>query len=66
MAAAAALSGIGLATFFPALIGLVPEVVAADRLQAANGLLGLGVNTSRVVGLVAGGGAWCCSVPAGR
>jgi MFS family permease len=57
MAAAAALSGIGIATFFPALIGLVPQVVAADRLQAANGLLGVGVNTSRVLGFVAGGGA---------
>jgi MFS family permease len=57
MAAAAALSGIGMATLFPALIGLVPEVVAVDRLQAANGLIGLGVNTSRVFGLVAGGSA---------
>ena len=57
MAAAAALSGIGIATFFPALIGLVPQVVPADRLQAANGLIGLGVNTSRVLGFVAGGGA---------
>jgi MFS family permease len=57
MAAAAALSGIGMATFFPALAGIVPEVVAADRLQAANGLIGLGVNTARVLGVVAGGGA---------
>ncbi|GIH11461.1 MFS transporter [Rhizocola hellebori] len=57
MAAAAALSGIGMATLFPALIGLVPEVVPADQLQAANGLIGLGVNISRVLGVVAGGGA---------
>ncbi len=57
MAAAAAVSGLGMALFFPALIGIVPDVVAGDRLQAANGLIGLGTNGSRVLGAVAGGAA---------
>ncbi|PZG12808.1 MFS transporter [Nonomuraea aridisoli] len=53
---AAALSGIGTALAFPALTGIIPEVVPLDRLQAGNALLGLGANASRVAGAVLGGG----------
>src|SRR6185295_1106414 len=42
LAACAAVTGIAIAVFYPALTGIVPEVVAADRLQPANGLLRLG------------------------
>ncbi|MFF0573272.1 MFS transporter [Streptosporangium saharense] len=55
LAAAAAFSGVSTAILFPALTGIVPDVVEADRLQTANALLGLGTNISRVAGLVMGG-----------
>lgn len=54
---ASALSGIASAILFPALTGIIPDVVPADRLQTANALLGLGQNMSRVAGLVLSGGA---------
>jgi MFS family permease len=57
LAIAAGIGGVGLAIFWPAFAGIVPEVVPAGKLQAANGLMGLGVNISRVAGLVAGGAA---------
>ncbi|GAA3079824.1 MFS transporter [Streptosporangium carneum] len=56
MVVAAALSGVAMAVLFPALTGIIPDVVPADRLQTANALLGLGTNISRVAGLVLGGG----------
>ncbi|NUW43238.1 MFS transporter [Nonomuraea rhodomycinica] len=56
LAAAAALSGVSMAVLFPALTGIIPEVVPADRLQTGNALLGLGANVSRVAGAVFGGG----------
>ncbi|SDL18714.1 Predicted arabinose efflux permease, MFS family [Nonomuraea maritima] len=56
LGAAAALSGVGTAIAFPALTGIIPEVVPADRLQTGNALLGLGANASRVAGAVLGGG----------
>ncbi|MER7133103.1 MFS transporter, partial [Streptosporangium saharense] len=55
LAVAAAFSGVSTAILFPALTGIVPDVVEADRLQTANALLGLGTNISRVAGLVMGG-----------
>ncbi|HCU49049.1 MAG TPA: MFS transporter, partial [Micromonosporaceae bacterium] len=48
LAAAAAFGGVGLAIFFPAMTGIIPEVVPADRLQAANGIIGLGTKNSRI------------------
>lgn len=57
MAAAAALTGIGMAMLFPALTGIIPEVVPADRLQTGNALLALGANTARIAGIVASGAA---------
>jgi len=52
---AGVLAGLGIALFFPALTGVVPEVVPPDRLQAANGLLRLGTNTARIAGLALAG-----------
>lgn len=51
----AALTGIATAVLFPALTGIIPDVVPADRLQTANALLGLGANVSRVAGVVLSG-----------
>jgi len=56
MATAAAFAGIGSALFWPAMVGVVPEVVPADRLQAANGLLRLGTNGARILGFALAGG----------
>ncbi|TDC93989.1 MFS transporter [Nonomuraea deserti] len=56
LSAAAALSGVATAVTFPALTGIIPEVVPDDRLQTGNALLGLGMNVSRVAGAVLGGG----------
>ncbi|WP_031158413.1 MFS transporter [Streptosporangium roseum] len=52
---AAAISGVAMAILFPALTGIIPDVVPADRLQTANALLGLGANSSRVAGLILSG-----------
>jgi predicted MFS family arabinose efflux permease len=56
LSAAAALSGVATAVTFPALTGIIPEIVPLDRLQTGNALLGLGANASRVLGAVLGGG----------
>ncbi|MEV4170583.1 MFS transporter [Nonomuraea sp. NPDC049709] len=56
LVAAAALAGVATAITFPALTGIIPEVVPAERLQTGNALLGLGANASRVAGAVLGGG----------
>lgn len=65
LCAAAALSGASMAILYPALTGIIPEVVPEDRLQAGNALLSMGVNTGRILGVVASGfvvaslgGAW--------
>ncbi|MEV4630193.1 MFS transporter [Micromonospora sp. NPDC049523] len=55
LVAGAALAGVGVAVLFPAILGIVPEVVSADRLQAANGLLRMGTNTARLAGFTLGG-----------
>ncbi|WP_051266699.1 MFS transporter [Nakamurella lactea] len=57
MAAAAAVTGIGMAMLFPALTGIIPEVVPKDRLQTGNAVLALGANTARIAGIVASGAA---------
>ncbi|HEY0699760.1 MAG TPA: MFS transporter, partial [Micromonospora sp.] len=57
MVAAAALSGLGVAVLFPAFAGVVPEVVPAERLQTANGLLRFGVNAARIAGYALAGAA---------
>lgn len=55
LASAAALSGTATAMVWPALTGIVPDVVPTQHLQPGNALLGLGGNIARVAGLVAGG-----------
>lgn len=58
-----AVNGAAFAFFLPASTGLVPQLVTPARLQSANALLRLSVNTSRIAGagiagvLVAGVGA---------
>ena len=47
-------AGSAMAVLYPALTGIIPEVVPADRLQTGNALLGLGANVSRVAGRGAG------------
>jgi predicted MFS family arabinose efflux permease len=56
MVVASAFSGVGMAVFFPALTGIVPDVVGRDRLQMANAWLGVAGNASRIAGFVLGGG----------
>lgn len=55
LAAAAAISGTATAMVWPALTGIIPDVVPSPQLQEGNALLGLGGNIARVTGLVAGG-----------
>ena len=55
LVAAAVVSGTATATVWPALTGIIPEVVPEKDLQQGNALLALGTNIARVTGLVAGG-----------
>src|SRR5512133_1135022 len=71
LAAAAAVSGAGSAMVWPALTGIIPDVVPADRLQQGNALVSLGGNIARVAGLMSGGavvvaigGGWALAVAA--
>lgn len=50
-----AISGIATALFFPSMTGLIPQVVPADQLQAANGLLRLTSNMASILGLALAG-----------
>lgn len=68
---AAAVAGTAVALMWPALTGIIPEVVAADRLQPANALLQLGANISRITGFALGGltvvligGGWALAISA--
>jgi predicted MFS family arabinose efflux permease len=54
---ASGFAGLATALFYPAFTGVVPEVVPADRLQSANGLLRLGMNLARIGGFAVAGGA---------
>lgn len=51
----AVVAGSATALFAPAMDGLVPLIVPADRLQRANGLLRMGVNSSLLLGLALSG-----------
>ncbi|MFC0865015.1 MFS transporter [Sphaerimonospora cavernae] len=55
LVSASAVSGVASAVMYPALTGIIPDVIPAGRLQTANALLGLGANISRVAGLVLSG-----------
>jgi MFS family permease len=52
-----AVAGMATALFYPAFTGLVPEVIPPDRLQAANGILRLGMNAARIGGFAVAGAA---------
>ena len=52
-----AVAGMATAMFFPASTGVVPEVVPAERLQTANGLLRMGMNGARIGGFAVAGGS---------
>ena len=47
---AGAVSGTLNALWYPAFVGLMPEIVEADELQAANSLLGFGANIGYIIG----------------
>ncbi|MFG2788653.1 MFS transporter [Streptomyces sp. NPDC048419] len=51
----AAVAGTATALFAPAMDGMVPLIVPADRLQRANGLLRMGTNSSLLLGLALSG-----------
>lgn len=48
--------GVSLALYYPALTGVVPDVVPPERLQTANALLRFGMNAGRILGLSLAGG----------
>ncbi|WP_345503833.1 MFS transporter [Pedococcus ginsenosidimutans] len=69
LVAAAMVSGTATATVWPALTGIIPEVVPPEHLQQGNAVLALGNNIARVAGLVAGGivvagvgGGWALAI----
>jgi hypothetical protein len=43
--------------FYPAFTGVVPEVIAVEKLQTANAILRLGMNGARILGFALAGGA---------
>ncbi len=49
------LTGVAGALVWPAITGIIPQVVPAHSLQDGNALIGLGGNLARVAGLVSGG-----------
>ncbi len=53
--AATFVAGMGEALVWPALTGIIPDIVPTTHLQDGNALLGLGGNLARVAGLVTGG-----------
>ncbi|MGE3810317.1 MAG: MFS transporter [Candidatus Nanopelagicales bacterium] len=55
LAMLSAVSGVAVALFFPALTGIVPEVVPKEDLQSANALLRLASNVARILGSALGG-----------
>ena len=52
---AAALAGISSALIYPALNGIIPDLVDEDMLQPANSWLAMGASAARLTGLVAAG-----------
>ncbi|MEW2515443.1 MFS transporter [Streptomyces sp. NPDC046870] len=55
LCALAVAAGTASALFGPAMDGVIPQLVAADTLQRANGLLRVGTNTSLLLGLALSG-----------
>ncbi len=59
------LMGAEAALFSPARMGCLPEIVRADRLSAANGLMGLTTIVAIIAGTVAGGVLFALTGPCG-
>jgi predicted MFS family arabinose efflux permease len=55
VAALQVVRGTAMAFFYPAAVGLVPQVVSAARLQEANALLRLSNSSTRILGAASGG-----------
>lgn len=54
--ACALVNGVSLALYYPAITGVVPDVVRPERLHPANALLRFGMNAGRLLGLSLAGG----------
>lgn len=55
LGAASALSGVGIALLYPALTGMIPDLLHADQLQAGNALLSVARSGAQIFGLVSSG-----------
>ncbi len=55
LCSAAAFAGLAAATVYPALTGIIPDLVPAHLLQEGNAWLSMGASTARLAGVVAGG-----------
>jgi MFS family permease len=55
MCLAAAFAGVASSLVYPALTGIIPDLVPSLQLQQANAWLGMGTAVARLAGLVAGG-----------
>jgi hypothetical protein len=72
MCLAAALTGLAAAVVYPALTGIIPDLVPRTQLQQANAWLGMGGSVARLTGLVSAGavvvalgGGWALVCAAG-
>jgi MFS family permease len=68
----AGILGAAQAFFNPAMTGLMPEMVSAERLQQANGLRGIASSTGQILGpslagviVAAGGAGWAIAIDSG-
>ncbi len=59
------LMGAQSALFSPSKFGCIPEIVHADRIPAANGIIGMTTMVAVILGTVAGGVLYSLTVPAG-
>jgi MFS family permease len=71
LAALGAVGGAAEAFFFPASVGLIPEVVDKEKLQSANGIMATSLNLSQIVGaalagllVAAAGPGWAIGIDA--
>ena len=65
MFAVLALMGAQAALFSPAKMSSIPEIVRADRISAANGLIGLTTVAAIIIGSIAGGALYALTGPTG-
>jgi MFS family permease len=55
LAVMAALAGLGAALFWPAMVGVIPQITPAEQLQQGNGILRIGTNAARILGFAVAG-----------